>query len=92
MACGFLTPDFFAVEAIGTAILQTIAFALVGVALAAVFAALPADAIVGRLVAHGIPASRFRLLEEVLFDDEAEALSIHSLEQTHRLPVGIALA
>ena len=36
MAWGFLTPDFFAVEAIGTAILQTIAFALVGVALAAV--------------------------------------------------------
>ena len=36
MARGVLTPDFFAVEAIGTAILQTIAFALVGVALAAV--------------------------------------------------------
>lgn len=36
MAWGVLTPDFFAVEAIGTAILQTIAFALVGVALAAV--------------------------------------------------------
>jgi phosphonate transport system permease protein len=36
MAWGLLTPDFFAVESIGTAILQTIAFALVGVALAAV--------------------------------------------------------
>ena len=36
MAWGLATPDFFAVETIGTAILQTIAFALVGVALAAV--------------------------------------------------------
>jgi phosphonate transport system permease protein len=36
MLWGLLTPDFLAVEAIGTAILQTIAFALVGVALAAV--------------------------------------------------------
>jgi phosphonate transport system permease protein len=36
MARGFGTPDFFAVETIGTAILQTIAFALIGVALAAV--------------------------------------------------------
>ncbi len=36
MAWGILTPDFLAVESIGTAILQTIAFALVGVALAAV--------------------------------------------------------
>lgn len=33
---GIATPDFFAVEAIGTAMLQTVAFALVGVALAAV--------------------------------------------------------
>ena len=36
LAWGVLTPDFFAIETIGTAILQTIAFALVGVALAAV--------------------------------------------------------
>jgi phosphonate transport system permease protein len=36
MAWGVLTPDFFAVETIGTALLQTVAFALVGVALAAV--------------------------------------------------------
>ena len=36
MALGLATPDFFAIETIGTAILQTIAFALVGVALAAV--------------------------------------------------------
>lgn len=36
MLWGVLTPDFFAVEAIGTAILQTIAFALLGVAFAAV--------------------------------------------------------
>ena len=36
LAWGILTPDFFAVESIGTAIVQTIAFALVGVALAAV--------------------------------------------------------
>lgn len=35
MASGFVTPDFFAIETIGTAILQTVAFALVGVALAA---------------------------------------------------------
>lgn len=41
--------------------------------LTAVFAALPSEEIEERLVAHGIPASRFRLLEEVLFDDEAEA-------------------
>jgi phosphonate transport system permease protein len=33
---GVVTPDFLALETIGTAILQTIAFALVGVALAAV--------------------------------------------------------
>jgi len=33
---GIVTPDFLAVETIGTAILQTVAFALVGVALAAV--------------------------------------------------------
>ena len=36
MLLGVLTPDFLAVETIGTAILQTVAFALVGVALAAV--------------------------------------------------------
>ena len=36
MLWGVLTPDFLAVETIGTAILQTVAFALVGVALAAV--------------------------------------------------------
>ncbi len=36
MLYGVVTPDFFAVESIGRAILQTIAFALVGVALAAV--------------------------------------------------------
>lgn len=36
MLWGVVTPDFFAVETIGAAILQTIAFALVGVALAAV--------------------------------------------------------
>jgi phosphonate transport system permease protein len=36
MLQGMVTPDFLAVESIGTAILQTIAFALVGVALAAV--------------------------------------------------------
>jgi phosphonate transport system permease protein len=35
MLLGVLTPDFLAVETIGTAILQTVAFALVGVALAA---------------------------------------------------------
>lgn len=35
MLLGVVTPDFFAVESIGTAVLQTIAFALVGVALAA---------------------------------------------------------
>lgn len=35
MLLGVVTPDFFAVEAIGTAVVQTIAFALVGVALAA---------------------------------------------------------
>lgn len=35
MLHGVLTPDFFAVESIGTAVVQTIAFALVGVALAA---------------------------------------------------------
>jgi len=35
MAWGVVTPDFFAVESIGSAVLQTIAFALVGVALAA---------------------------------------------------------
>lgn len=38
-----------------------------------VFAGLPSDTIVERLVAHGIPAARFRLLEEVLFDPDAEA-------------------
>lgn len=42
-------------------------------ALTAAFAVLPSDEIVERLVAHGIPASRFRLLEEVLFDGDAEA-------------------
>ena len=42
-------------------------------ALTSAFAALPADEIVERLQAHGIPVSRFRLLEEVMFDDEAEA-------------------
>jgi phosphonate transport system permease protein len=36
MLWGVITPDFLAVETIGTAILQTVAFALVGVALAAV--------------------------------------------------------
>ncbi|NNJ97624.1 MAG: ABC transporter permease [Gammaproteobacteria bacterium] len=36
MLWGVLTPDFLALETIGTAMLQTIAFALVGVALAAV--------------------------------------------------------
>ena len=36
MAWGVMTPDFFAVENIGIAILQTISFALVGVALGAV--------------------------------------------------------
>ena len=36
MLWGVLTPDFLAVSNIGTAILQTVAFALVGVALAAV--------------------------------------------------------
>ncbi|MGB5453238.1 MAG: ABC transporter permease, partial [Sedimenticolaceae bacterium] len=36
MVWGALTPDFLAVETIGKAILQTVAFALVGVALAAV--------------------------------------------------------
>ena len=35
MAWGTITPDFLAVETIGTAILQTVAFALVGVALGA---------------------------------------------------------
>jgi phosphonate transport system permease protein len=35
MAWGLATPDFFAVETIGMALLQTIAFALVGVGLAA---------------------------------------------------------
>ena len=42
-------------------------------ALTAAFAALPSDQIVKRLQAHGIPVSRFRLLEEVMFDDDAEA-------------------
>ena len=36
MLWGVVTPDFLAVQTIGTAILQTVAFALVGVALAAV--------------------------------------------------------
>jgi len=36
MLWGVLTPDFFAVERLGTAIVQTVAFALLGVALAAV--------------------------------------------------------
>lgn len=36
MLWGVLTPDFLAINTIGTAILQTVAFALVGVALAAV--------------------------------------------------------
>jgi len=36
MVWGTLTPDFLAVETIGTAILQTVAFALVGVAMGAV--------------------------------------------------------
>ena len=37
MAWGVMTPDFFAVEHIGIAILQTVSFALVGVALGAFF-------------------------------------------------------
>ena len=41
--------------------------------LTAVFGTLPGDEIVERLQGHGIPAARFRLLEEVMFDDEAEA-------------------
>ena len=36
MSWGVITPDFLAVQTLGTAILQTVAFALVGVALAAV--------------------------------------------------------
>ncbi len=43
------------------------------VALTMAFAALGSDEIVERLQAHGIPASRFRLLEEVMFDPDAEA-------------------
>ncbi len=41
--------------------------------LRAALADLTSDDVVARLVAHGIPASRFRLLEEVLFDPDAEA-------------------
>lgn len=42
-------------------------------ALTTAFAALPSNEIVDRLQVHGIPVSRFRLLEEVMFDPEAEA-------------------
>lgn len=42
-------------------------------ALTTVFAELPSDEIVQRLQRHGIPASRFRILEEVMFDPDAEA-------------------
>jgi len=53
-------------------------------ALTAAFAALPSDQIVKRLQAHGIPVSRFRLLEEVMFDDDAEAGDLLHVWQHHQ--------
>jgi phosphonate transport system permease protein len=37
MVVGFLTPDFFAIDQLGEAILQTVAFAVLGVAFGAIF-------------------------------------------------------